>query len=256
MIFARDSEKASCPSAGAVVLVTSVGAASGARAAAAALACAGSEPDRAALLIDLGGGPRAPRPSLVASTAARELEERLAAHLPDAGVASRGQICQLTLAADPSGLDGVAAALPVARDSIAVVHLAPHLLRPLLDDPRIRASAALLRADLDGDRPLTALAARDLIDRGLRVAVLKRPLGWLSARAALLGALRAIGDALPIWLRERLLNTDDSKFHRCYDEEDEFEGDREETLRHERQGSAPARWGEEKRHSHEERVRG
>ena len=70
--------------AGAVVLVTAVGAASGARAAAAALACAASEPDRAALLIDLDGG-RAPRPSLVATSAARALEERLAAHLPDAG---------------------------------------------------------------------------------------------------------------------------------------------------------------------------
>ena len=44
----------------AVVLATAVGAASGSKAAAAALACAGSEPDRPSLLIDLGG--RAPRP--------------------------------------------------------------------------------------------------------------------------------------------------------------------------------------------------
>ena len=41
---------------GAVVLVTAVGAATGSRAAAAALACAASESDRAALLIDLDGG--------------------------------------------------------------------------------------------------------------------------------------------------------------------------------------------------------
>jgi hypothetical protein len=66
---------------GPVVLVAPVGAAVGSRPAAAALACAGSELDRAGLLIDLDDG-RAPRPSLIATAAARALEERLAAHLP------------------------------------------------------------------------------------------------------------------------------------------------------------------------------
>ncbi len=47
----------------------------------------------------------------------------------------------------------------------------------------------MLRADLEDDRSLTALAVRDLIDLDLRAAVVKRPLGWLAARAALLGAL-------------------------------------------------------------------
>ena len=69
-----------------VVLVTRVGTAAGSRAAAAALACAASEPDRAALLVDLDEA-RAPRPSLIATAGARALEERLAAHLPDAAVA-------------------------------------------------------------------------------------------------------------------------------------------------------------------------
>ena len=45
----------------------------------------------AGLLVDLDPG-RPPRPSLIATVAARELEERLAAHLPEAGVASRGRI--------------------------------------------------------------------------------------------------------------------------------------------------------------------
>ncbi len=191
-------------SRGPVVLVTSVGAATGSKAAAAALACAGSEADRAGLLIDLASG-RAPRPALIATAAARELEERLAVHLPQAEVASRGQLCQLALAADPSGLDGIAAALPTVRDSVAVVHLPPHLLQPALEESRIEASAVLLRADLAEDRSLTALAAGDLIGRGLRIAVLKRPLGWIAARRALLGALSPDGGGLPARARERLL---------------------------------------------------
>lgn len=179
---------------GPVVLVTTVGAASGARAAAAALACAASEPDRAALLIDLGAG-RAPRPSLIATAGARSLEERLVAHMPDAAAASRGSICHLKLPADPEGIEGIAAALPLVRESACVVHLPPGLLRPVLEETRVQPTAALLRADLAADRALTALAARDLMARGLRVAVIKRPLGWLAARTALLGVSQ--GGGLP-----------------------------------------------------------
>jgi len=202
--LARDSAL-SLPLGGPVVLVTAIGAAAGAQAAAAALACAASEPDRAALLIDLGEG-RAPRSSLVATSGARELEERLVAHMPDAAVASRGRICRLVLAADPAAVEQLPAALPLARESVAVVHLPAALLRPLLDEPRIRPTAALLRADLPEDRALTALAARDLMTRGLRVAVLKRPFGRLVARAAVLGALSAGGGVLPDRLADRLLD--------------------------------------------------
>lgn len=190
---------------GRVVLVTTVGAAAGAKPAAAALACVASEPGRAALSIDLGGG-RAPRPSLIATAAARKLEERLAAHLPQASVASRGCFCRLTLPADPDGIEQIAAVLSLVRESAGVVHLPAALLRPVLDEPRIGATAALLRADLGEDRALTALAARDLMARGLRVAVLKHPLGGLAARAAGLGALPAGRSGLPGRLTGRLLS--------------------------------------------------
>jgi hypothetical protein len=200
----RDSAL-SLPVGGPVILVTGVGDAAGTQAAAAALACAASEPDRAALLIDLGEG-RAPRSSLVATAGARELEERFVAHMPDAAVASRGWICRLGLAADPAAVEQLPAALPLARESVAVVHLPAALLRPLLDEPRIRPTAALLRADLAEDRALTALAVRDLNARGLRVAVLKHPLGRLVARAAVLGALPAGGGVLPDRLADRLLD--------------------------------------------------
>jgi hypothetical protein len=193
------------PPGGPVVLVTQVGAATGSKAAAAALACAASEPDRAALLIDLGEG-SPPRSTLVATAGARQLEERLAAHLPDAAVASRGRICQLKLPPDPEAIEQVAVALPLVRESTGTIHLPPALMRFALDERRIQPTAALLRADLARDRALTALAVRDLIAHGLRLAVLKHPPRWLAGRAALLGMLPSDDQAVPMWIRRSLLD--------------------------------------------------
>ncbi|HEX5929868.1 MAG TPA: hypothetical protein VFY48_10790 [Solirubrobacterales bacterium] len=170
------------------VLVTAVGGAEGSRAAAAALACAGADLDLAPLLVDVGG--RAPRPTLLASAAAQKLEERLVAHLPQARVAARGQICEVAVAADPEGLGVAAAAATVARGAPAVLHLPPALLQPLLLPAAVpEPSGVLLRADLRAERPLVAMVVRDLLDRGLRVAVLKQRLGWMAERRALFGAL-------------------------------------------------------------------
>jgi hypothetical protein len=216
-----------------VVLVTAVGAATGSRAAAAALACTGSEPNRAALLIELVDG-RPPRPSLVATAGARELEERLTVHLPDAGVASRGSICLLKLPPDEGGIEQIAAALPLVRGSAAVVHLPPAMLQPALAETRIRPTAGLFRADLDKDRPLAALAARNLLDRGLRVAVLKHPLPWLAARAAQLGALPANSSALPARARRHLLSSEDKTFPHCYDQANGAKGEQHEIGRAQR----------------------
>src|SRR4051812_29640931 len=99
---------------GRVVLVAAVGAASGSRAAAAALACAGSEPDRPGLLVDIRGRP--PRPTLVASSGARELEERLTVHLPELRVASRGATCPLAMPGDTETLECLPAVLPLVRE--------------------------------------------------------------------------------------------------------------------------------------------
>jgi hypothetical protein len=188
----------------AVVLVSRVGAARGSRAAAAALACAGSDADRAGLLVDLDPG-RPPRPALVATAAARELEERLAAHLPGAAVASRGRICHLALPGDDEGVERARAAFALGRDSTVALHLAPRQVQSVLD-ALVPASGAMLRADLGVDRALTALAVGDLIERGVRPAVLKRALGWLAARRALAGALGpGLGEALPQPACARLL---------------------------------------------------
>lgn len=181
------------------VIAARVGRAEGARAAAAALACAASGAERAALLVDLDAD-RQPRPSPVATAAARALEERLAAHLPGASVAARGKICVLAPQGeeDDARIEQAAAALPLVRDSLATIHLPPRLFRQLLAEPSVRPSGALLRADLPLDRGLTALAVRELMERRIETVVLKRRLGRLAARAALLGALPEGAGALPV----------------------------------------------------------
>jgi hypothetical protein len=170
------------------VLVTAAGAAEGSQAAAAALACAGADIDRAALMVGLGGKP--PRPTLIASEAARRLEQRLAAHLPAARVAARGQICCLATSGDADGLAVASAATTVARGSLCAVHVSTVMVQgALMGSAGPRFTGVLLRADLERDRALVAIAARDLLVRDLRLAVLKHQLGWVAARRAHFGVL-------------------------------------------------------------------
>lgn len=185
---------------GPTVLVTAVGEAEGSRSAAAALACATADLDVAPLLIDVGGG--VPRPTLIASAAAQQLESRLQAHLEDAKAAARGQVCHLAVPAETDGLETAAAAATAARESGVVIHLPPDLLQPMLAEPAFQVSAVLLRADLSADRALVALTVRDLIDAGLGAAVLKRRLSWVAERRALFGILPA---GAPGGLPERLV---------------------------------------------------
>ncbi|HST70711.1 MAG TPA: hypothetical protein VLI94_13775 [Solirubrobacterales bacterium] len=175
---------------GPTVLVTAVAEAEGSRGAAAALACAGADAGAAGLFVDVGG--RAPRPTLIISAAAQKLEERLAAHLPQVKVAGRGQVCHLAVSPDLEGLTAAAAAIAVARGATAAVHVPPQLLQPALErSVNLRPSGVLLRADLQSDRALVALTARELIERGLAIGVLKRRLGWVAERRALFGVLPA-----------------------------------------------------------------
>jgi hypothetical protein len=193
------------PRNGTVVVVTAVGAAEGSRGAAAALSCAGSGFEAAALLVDVGG--RVPRPTLIASAAAHRLEERLAARLPALRPAARGEVCHLSVPADEDGLAAAGTAVTAARGGLAVVHVAPDQLQPLLETAGApRPDAALLRADLGEARPLVALAVDDLLRRGLRVAVLKRRLGWVAERRAGFGALGSDSGGLPEPLLRRLLD--------------------------------------------------
>lgn len=186
-----------------LVVVTAVAGAEGSRGAAAALACAGADVEAAALLVDVGGRP--PRPTLLTASAAQRLEERLAAHLPQARVAARGQVCHLAVAATPAGLECAAAAVTVARGALSVLHLPPEKLQPVLaGDPGLEPSGVLLRADLNACRPLLSLLVRDLLARDLGVVVLKRRLGWIAERRALFGASAPDAAGLPEPVLRRL----------------------------------------------------
>lgn len=191
------------------VVVTAVGAAEGARGAAAALTCAAAGPDRAPLFVDLGG--RLPRPTLLASTAARELEDRLVAHLPRTRVAARGQVCHLAAPADEEGFAAAAAAVAVARGALAVFHVAPAVLQPLLAAAETgqgpRCTGALLRADVATDRALLSLVVCDLRHRGFAIGVLKHRLGWVDERRALFGVLGSESGGIPPRLRARVLGS-------------------------------------------------
>lgn len=228
---------------GRVVVVTAVGAASGSRAAAAALACAGSEPDRSGLLVDIGGRP--PRPTLVASNGARELEERLTAHLPELRAASRGGTCHLALPGDVDAPERLLAALPLVREAVAVLHVPPELFQDVLRVGGVDPNAVLLCAELDPDRALTALAVRELQQRGLLVRVLKKPLAWVPARRALFGVLPPDAPGgLPVRLRETLLESEISAAHACYAELDEPGTDPEGTAQRQwrgNEGTGPGR---------------
>lgn len=225
---------------GRVVLVAAVGAASGSRAAAAALACAGSEPDRPGLLIDVGGRP--PRPTLVASSGARELEERLAVHLPELRVSSRGGTCHLALPGDAKGLERLPAVLPLVREAVAVLHVPPGLFQDVLRLGGVEPSGVLLRAELDSDRALTALVVGELLQRrDLLVRVLKRPLAWVPARRALFGVLPPDAPGgLPPRPRETLLESEISAAHACYADLDDSEANPEGAAQQQRRGNAGA----------------
>jgi transglycosylase-like protein with SLT domain/D-alanyl-D-alanine carboxypeptidase-like protein/putative Flp pilus-assembly TadE/G-like protein len=173
--------------------VSTVGEAPGSAALAAALAAGAANARRAGILVDLSAS-RARRPTILASAPAREAETALARALPDAEVAARGMTCQVALAGREAGTDRLCAALAACEESLCIVHSPAARLDATLDDEWLRPHAVVLRADLDGDRPLAALAAARLIRRGLAVRIAKRPLGWLAARLALAG-LPPAGDA-------------------------------------------------------------
>lgn len=166
------------------LIVSAVGEAEGSLAAAAALACALAGREGAALLLDVGAE-SGPRPAVVASSRARELEGRFAAELPEVRAAARGVICHVALSGGPPAL---ADALGQAGGLPCVVHVAPAGLHELIATGSLPLGA-MLRADLGADLSLTALAVGSLHSRGLRVRVLKRPLGFIATRRALAGAL-------------------------------------------------------------------
>lgn len=174
-----------------VVLVTAIGNSGGgpSLAAAVAVALAGRVGSRGVLMVDVDPPPRGRGPTVLASNSARELEDHVRSLGARFGAAAaRGHLCYLPLTRDDDPLDPVAdllgRGLPVRA---VVVHLPETVWPRAVADPRLRAGAGLMRADLPSDRSLAALAVRELHDLGLRAKVISRPLGRVASRRALAG---------------------------------------------------------------------
>ncbi|MDQ3572042.1 MAG: transglycosylase SLT domain-containing protein [Actinomycetota bacterium] len=164
-----------------LVAVTAIGDAKGSLPVAAALALALAEPGRGAVICEVGDGARRRR-TLVASASARGLEAELR---PELAAVARGALCWLPLSPTeddwPQGLDRCM----TSSADLVVVDLCPGAWRQLFDWQN--PAAAALRADLDRQRALAALAAFDMRARGLPLAVVPRTPNLVSARRALAG---------------------------------------------------------------------
>ena len=176
---------------GSLVLATDLGEARGGLAVAAAVgvAVAVDQPDRASgvLLAELGAE-RGRGPTMLASSPARELEERLR-QIGHERVAARGRLCWVGLGgtgeALTEDLPRTLEAVPAA--CVAIVHMPPRLWPLALEQRSLRRRAGLLRADLPTDRALVALAVAELRERRLPVRVAVRPLGRVASRRAVAG---------------------------------------------------------------------
>jgi hypothetical protein len=173
----------------AVVVSTSLHGASGPAVAAAVAVAVSTGAERAALLIELGAGARGRRPTVLASAAARELEDSIRARGGAFGrAAARGSLCHLGAPVGDEGLGLVAELLAGSPPAaLVLVHVPPELWPDVVDDPRLRPSGGLMSAELPADRALVALAVRELHDRGIRARVAGRPLGRVASRRALAG---------------------------------------------------------------------
>jgi len=175
------------------VLATTLGGAKGGLAVAAAVGVAASSGRPVVLLAELGaGGGRGP--TMLAAASARELEDALRAEGFER-VAARGRLCWLGLGStedDFGELRRAVAAMP-AR-ALAIAHVPPGLWQPALNGAVPRPAAALLRADLPGDRSLAAMSVIELRAQGIPVRVASRPPGRVASRRALAG-LEAGGSA-------------------------------------------------------------
>ena len=141
----------------------------------------------AVLLADLDRTPGARGPTLLASAAARDLEDAVRDRGDLRSAAARGHLCHVSLEGR-DGLDRLAAlvAAPLPA-SLVIAHLAERDWPRALSHPGIPARGGLLQADLPGDRALVALAVGELHEHGLRARVAGRPLGRIAARRALTG---------------------------------------------------------------------
>jgi nitroreductase len=136
------------------------------------------------LLVEVGEGARRRAPTLLASSSAREVEEKLrSAGRP---ASARGHLCHLALE-DGEGSEEVAAAVADAEAELAVVHLPGRLWVPALETKGLGIAGGCLLVSLPAERSLAAIAVEELARRRLPCRVATRAPGQLAARRALAG---------------------------------------------------------------------
>jgi len=144
-----------------------------------AIARRGADEPLGVVLIDLDSGVSR-RPTLVSSASARSLESELRDVVP---AAARGTLCAVT-AREPD-LDQALADCRESRAAAVVVLASPPRWRDLVDGGEV--DAVVIRGDVGRDRPLVALAARELIASGVPTGVVTQPPGLVATRRALAG---------------------------------------------------------------------
>jgi Transglycosylase SLT domain/D-alanyl-D-alanine carboxypeptidase len=137
------------------------------------------------LLVEVCEGAKRRGPTLLASPAARRLEEALrgAGHIASA----RGHLCHLALAESGEDLGGLAGAITDSGSELAIVHLPGPLWVPALEQARLETVGGCLLVSLPGERSLAALAVHELARRGLPARVVTRGPSSLGARRSLAG---------------------------------------------------------------------
>ena len=169
-----------------VVLATTLGEAKGGLAVAAAVGVSLSRRRPAVLLAEVGAAGRR-GPTMLAASDARELEDALREHGFDR-VAARGRLCWLGLGEEEDSLDELRRAIDaLPAGGLAVAYVPARLLQRAVGGAIHRPAAALLRADLPGDRSLTAITVIELRASGVPVRVAPRVPGRVAARRALAG---------------------------------------------------------------------
>jgi hypothetical protein len=157
--------------------------------AAAAVAVAATpidDPSPRTLVVDLRDRARRSRGTVLASTAARELEAALRADGPLRG-AARGRLCFATAGgADPVGALGWALAEGAGADLVVAICDRSDF-RALLETGSRMRCAVLVRAEPGAERPLIALLAAEMRSRGIPLKAWVAPIGAIGGRRALAG---------------------------------------------------------------------
>ena len=177
-----------------LVLVSELPGAAGGPPTAAALAVAcGIGDDQPVALIEVGGRRRGP--TMLSSSSARSLEERLRAAGRDCR--ARGRLASVPVVVAEGWEEELVATLALLdQTESAVVSLPPALLRQVLARSELGVEGVLLCAELPRQRALAALAVRELRAAGVPVKIARRTPGRVAARRALAG-IEPGGDASP-----------------------------------------------------------